>query len=180
LSVQSFEPILIEGDAIQIHPLVCTAFNADFDGDQMAVHVPLSIEAQLESRLLMLSTNNLFSPSSGRPVMTPTQDIALGIYYLTMGPSGIKNELFLSKADEEGGKHLPLFGDANEVQYAYDMGQVKVHTRIRFRNPDYKKEKIVYGKVGERVIATTVGRVFFNRVFPHTVGFINEVLPRNC
>ncbi len=178
LSVQSFEPILIEGDAIQIHPLVCTAFNADFDGDQMAVHVPLSIEAQLESRLLMLATNNLFSPSSGRPIMTPTQDIALGIYYMTMGPSGVKNELFLSKADEEGGQHLPLFGDANEVQYAYDMGQVKVHTRIRFRNPDYKKEKIVYGKVGERVIATTVGRVFFNRVFPHTVGFINEIVTK--
>ncbi|MBU4211664.1 MAG: DNA-directed RNA polymerase subunit beta' [Verrucomicrobia bacterium] len=178
LSVQSFEPILIEGDAIQIHPLVCTAFNADFDGDQMAVHVPLSIEAQLESRLLMLSTNNLFSPSSGRPVMTPTQDIALGIYYLTMGPSAAKNELFLSKADEEIGQHLPIFGDANEVQYAFDMGQVKVHTRIRFRNPDYKKEKTVYGKVGERVIATTVGRVFFNRVFPHTVGFINETVTK--
>ncbi|MDD5677835.1 MAG: DNA-directed RNA polymerase subunit beta' [Kiritimatiellae bacterium] len=176
LSVQSFEPILIEGDAIQIHPLVCKAFNADFDGDQMAVHVPLSIEAQLESRLLMLSTNNLFSPSSGRPIMTPTQDIALGIYYLTMGPSAIKNELFLSKADEESGKHLPLFGDANEVQYAFDMGQLKVHAPIRFRNPDYKKEKTVYGKVEERVIATTVGRVFFNRVFPHTVGFINETV----
>ncbi|MBI2438672.1 MAG: DNA-directed RNA polymerase subunit beta', partial [Lentisphaerae bacterium] len=176
LSVQSFEPILIEGEAIQIHPLVCPAFNADFDGDQMAVHVPLSIEAQLESRLLMLSTNNLFSPSSGRPIMTPTQDIALGIYYLTMGPSAARNEPFLSKADEESGRHLPLLADATEVQYAFDMGQVKVHTPILLRNPDYKKERTVYGDVTKRVIATTVGRVFFNRVFPHTVGFINETL----
>ena len=81
LSIQSFEPVLVEGEAIRIHPLVCTAFNADFDGDQMAVHVPLSIEAQLESRTLMLASNNIFSPSSGKPIMTPTQDIALGIYY---------------------------------------------------------------------------------------------------
>ncbi len=178
LSVQSFEPILIEGGAIQVHPLVCTAFNADFDGDQMAVHVPLSVEAQLESRLLMLSTNNLFNPSSGKPVMTPTQDIALGIYYLTLGPNANKKEPFLSKAEADAGGHLPVFADADEVQFAYDTGAVKVHTPIRFRNPDFMKEKTVYGKLDQRVIETTVGRVFFNRVFPYALGFVNETVTK--
>ncbi len=176
LSIQAFEPVLIEGDAIQIHPLVCTAFNADFDGDQMAVHVPLSIEAQLESRLMMLSTNNLFSPSSGKPVMTPTQDIALGVYYLTMKPVGLKEEL------KPGQDHLPIFENYDEVQLAYDLGEVKVHTQIRLRNPDWDQNKdlppTVYGNPDLRVITTTVGRVFFNRVFPKSVGFINNVVTK--
>lgn len=171
LSVQAFEPVLIEGDAIQIHPLVCTAFNADFDGDQMAVHVPLSIEAQLESRLLMMSTNNLFSPSSGKPIMTPTQDIALGLYYLTMNPNKLKGEF------KPGRDHWPIMANADEVQFAYETGQVKIHTPIRLRNPDYLHQT-VYGNSNQRVIITTVGRVFFNRVFPHSVGFINEMITK--
>jgi DNA-directed RNA polymerase subunit beta' len=176
LSIQSFEPVLIEGDAIQIHPLVCTAFNADFDGDQMAVHVPLSVEAQLESRLLMMSTNNLFSPSSGKPITTPTQDIALGIYYLTLGPSVSKGESFGGSTGDKV-HHLQMFSDMNEVQLAYDLGKVRLHTPLRLRNPDYLN-KTVYGKGDQRVITTTVGRVFFNRVFPHMIGFINDTVMR--
>jgi DNA-directed RNA polymerase subunit beta' len=174
LSVQSFEPVLIEGDAIQIHPLVCTAFNADFDGDQMAVHVPLSIEAQMESRLLMLSTNNLFSPSSGKPITTPTQDIALGIYYLTLGPNISKGETFGVQTGDKV-EHLPIFTDASAVQFAYDLGRVKVRTHIRMRNPDYLNDT-VYGKKDQKVITTTVGRVFFNSIFPHMIGFINDTV----
>ncbi len=115
LSIQSFEPVLIEGEAIQIHPLVCTAFNADFDGDQMAVHVPLSVEAQLESRLLMLSTNNIFSPSSGKPIMTPTQDIALGCYYLTVDSASRTASRASARKATDDIEHLPILADANEV-----------------------------------------------------------------
>ncbi len=174
LSVQSFEPVLIEGDAIQIHPLVCSAFNADFDGDQMAVHVPLSIEAQLESRLLMMSTNNLFSPSSGKPITTPTQDIALGIYYMTLGPNVSKGETFEAQLGDKV-KRLPVFADADAVQFAFDLGKVKVRTPIRMRNPDYLNDTI-YGKKDQKVITTTVGRVFFNYIFPHMIGFINDTI----
>ncbi len=176
LSVQAFEPVLIEGDAIQIHPLVCTAFNADFDGDQMAVHVPLSIEAQLEARLLMLSTRNLFAPSSGRPILNPTQDIALGVYYLTIDRGGLVPDQPHS-SDKKPAAHLPIFGDVEEVQYAYDMGQVKVHTPVRFRNPDYKAETSG-GKPDQHIIVTTVGRVFFNSVFPRALGFINDTVSK--
>src|SRR5436190_320 len=133
LSIQAFEPQLIEGEAIRIHPLVCTAYNADFDGDQMAVHVPLSVEAQMEARMLMLAPNNIFSPSSGKPITTPSQDIVLGCYYLSQNPrkSGTK---------EEG--RLPLFADADEVEFAMSEGSVKVHDRIRFKNPDLNKKTI--------------------------------------
>src|SRR5471032_216518 len=118
LSIQAFEPILIEGEAIRIHPLVCTAYNADFDGDQMAVHVPLSLEAILECKLLMLAPNNIFSPSSGKPITTPTQDIALGVYYLTHG----------GKKDRPGEtKRLKLFSDAQEVFFCHDERDVKTH-----------------------------------------------------
>jgi DNA-directed RNA polymerase subunit beta' len=127
LSVQAFEPQLIEGEAIRIHPLVCTAYNADFDGDQMAVHVPLSVEAQLESRLLMMATNNIFSPSSGKPIITPTQDITLGCYYLTAEPR---------KPMPADVKTLPLFASKEEVIYAYSDGGLKTHDRIRVANPD--------------------------------------------
>src|SRR5437868_11548995 len=121
LSIQAFEPILIEGEAIRIHPLVCTAYNADFDGDQMAVHVPLSVEAQMEARLLMMASNNIFSPSSGKPIMTPTQDITLGCYYLTAEPRSHGKE----------GQHVPLFGAKSEVIFAYHDGELKTHSRVR-------------------------------------------------
>ena len=119
LSIQSFAPRLIEGEAIRVHPLVCTAYNADFDGDQMAVHVPLSIEAQLESRLLMLATNNIFSPSSGKPITTPTQDIALGAYYMTTESQ--TDRITKRKKVKDGGaiEHLPIVGDADELHTAY-------------------------------------------------------------
>src|ERR1700744_88049 len=121
LSVQAFEPILIEGEAIRIHPLVCTAYNADFDGDQMAVHVPLSVEAQMEARMLMMAPNNIFSPSSGKPIITPTQDITLGCYYITQNPRGTRKEA----------QDLPLFSDPIEVEFAINDGAVRTHDRIR-------------------------------------------------
>src|ERR671924_1782784 len=122
LSIQAFEPQLIEGEAIRIHPLVCTAYNADFDGDQMAVHVPLSVEAQLEARMLMLAPNNIFSPSSGKPITTPSQDITLGCYYITQNP----------RMPKKDGHHLPLFADASEVEFAMVEGPIKTHDRILF------------------------------------------------
>src|SRR5580704_2572660 len=164
LSIQAFEPQLIEGDAIRIHPLVCTAYNADFDGDQMAVHVPLSVEAQMEARLLMLAPNNIFSPSSGKPITTPTQDIALGVYYLTHG----------GKKDRGGEtKRLKLFSDAQEVFFCHDERDVKTHERIRLKNPDYGRQT-VYGDPTSKVIETTVGRVLFNEIWPPELGFINR------
>jgi DNA-directed RNA polymerase subunit beta' len=115
LSIQAFEPVLIEGEAIRIHPLVCTAYNADFDGDQMAVHVPLSVEAQMESRLLMLAPNNIFSPSSGKPITTPTQDIALGCYYITIESQKDRiRRRQLKDSDKEVIDHLPLLNDASK------------------------------------------------------------------
>ncbi len=171
LSIQSFEPILIEGEAIQLHPLVCTAYNADFDGDQMAVHVPLSVEAQVESKSLMLASNNIFSPSSGKPVTTPTQDIALGCYFLTSESQGYLMER--KKGGRKADERLPIMNDLNEVHTAFDEGVVKLHDRIRYRNPDYRRET----RNGDRdrsVITTTVGRVFFNEVWPHELGFINK------
>jgi DNA-directed RNA polymerase subunit beta' len=164
LSVQAFEPQLIEGEAIRIHPLVCTAYNADFDGDQMAVHVPLSVEAQLEARLLMMATNNIFSPSSGKPIITPTQDITLGCYYLTAEPR---------KALPADLKELPLFGTREEVNFAYDDGAVKTHDRIRIANPDLGK-KTVYGDATSKVVVTTVGRVMFSEIWPPELGLFNK------
>ena len=120
LSIQAFQPVLIEGKAIKLHPLVCTAFNADFDGDQMAVHVPLSLEAQIECRLQLLSVNNLFSPADGRPIVSPTQDIVLGLYYLTKERPGAAGE-----------GHL--FGSIDEVKVAYADGYVQLHARIKLR-----------------------------------------------
>src|SRR4051794_20686533 len=164
LSIQAFEPQLIEGEAIRIHPLVCTAYNADFDGDQMAVHVPLSVEAQMEARMLMLAPNNIFSPSSGKPVTTPSQDIVLGCYYLTQNPR---------KVGEKPDMRLPLFGDATEIEFAMSEGSVKVHDRIRLKNPDLGK-KTVYGDSAKNVIETTAGRVIFNQIWPKGVGFFNK------
>jgi len=140
LSIQAFEPQLIEGEALRIHPLVCTAYNADFDGDQMAVHVPLSVEAQMEARMLMLASNNIFSPSSGKPVTTPSQDIVLGCYYLTQNPR---------KVGENKSARLSLFASAAEVEFALSEKSVKVHDRIRFKNPDFGQKNCVWGFVFE-------------------------------
>ncbi len=164
LSIQAFEPLLIEGEAIRVHPLVCTAYNADFDGDQMAVHVPLSVEAQLEARLLLLAPNNLFSPASGKPITTPSQDIVLGCYYLTQEPRNTKIE----------GQHVSLFADRSEVEFALAESKVKVLDRIRIKNPDFGKTT-VFGDPEKRVLDTTVGRVIFNQIWPHQVGFFNKV-----
>ncbi len=173
LSIQSFEPVLIEGEAIRIHPLVCTAYNADFDGDQMAVHVPLSIEAQLESRLLMLAPNNIFSPSSGKPITTPTQDIALGCYYLTIDSQQDRIRQRQKRSDADEVEHLPILADATEVHTAFDEGALKIHDRIRFRNPDHQRETR-FGDSKNSVITTTVGRVFFNEIWPQGLGFVNN------
>ncbi|MSR42685.1 MAG: DNA-directed RNA polymerase subunit beta' [Pedosphaera sp.] len=164
LSVQAFEPTLIEGEAIRIHPLVCTAYNADFDGDQMAVHVPLSVEAQMEARLLMMAPLNIFSPSSGKPIMTPTQDIALGCYYLTAEPRTVG--LHGKRA------HVSLFGSKREVFFALGDGSLKTHDRIRLANPDFGT-KTVYGDTTKKVIETTVGRVVFSEIWPEDLGFVN-------
>jgi DNA-directed RNA polymerase subunit beta' len=162
LSIQAFEPQLIEGEAIRIHPLVCTAYNADFDGDQMAVHVPLSVEAQLEARMLMLAPNNIFSPSSGKPITTPSQDITLGCYYMTQNPRGGKKD-----------GHLPLFAEPVEVEFAMAEGTIKTHDRIRYKNPDFGQQTI-FGKSDVKTIETTAGRVIFNQIWPKELGFFNK------
>jgi DNA-directed RNA polymerase subunit beta' len=163
LSIQAFEPVLIEGEAIRIHPLVCTAYNADFDGDQMAVHVPLSVEAQMEARLLMMAPLNIFSPSSGKPIMTPTQDITLGCFYLTAEPRA-----------KRGNERLMLFGSKSEVIFAYDDGALKLHDRIRIKNPDFGR-KTVYGDAEKKMIETTAGRVVFSEIWPAELGFLNRM-----
>ena len=163
LSIQAFEPQLIEGEAIRIHPLVCTAYNADFDGDQMAVHVPLSVEAQLEARMLMLAPNNIFSPSSGKPITTPSQDITLGCYYITQNP----------RTPKKDGRHLPLFAEASEVEFAMVEGTIKTHDRILFKNPD-RGQQTIFGNSDVNVIETTAGRVIFNQIWPKELGFFNK------
>ncbi len=165
LSIQAFEPVLIEGEAIRIHPLVCTAYNADFDGDQMAVHVPLSVEAQMEARLLMMAPLNIFSPSSGKPIMTPTQDITLGCYYLTANPRDVGQGAKPSR--------LKLFGNKSEVIFAQMDGAVRTHDRILMANPDLGR-KTVYGDATKKAIETTVGRVVFSEVWPEELGFPNR------
>jgi DNA-directed RNA polymerase subunit beta' len=172
LSIQAFEPQLIEGEAIRIHPLVCTAYNADFDGDQMAVHVPLSVEAQMEARMLMLAPNNIFSPSSGKPITTPSQDIVLGCYYLTQNPRKLvtKGE----KIDPEKVERLPLFANDVEVEFALSEGSVRTHDRIRYKNPDFGKTGTVYGDATSKIIETTAGRVIFNQIWPEGIGFFNK------
>ena len=166
LSIQAFEPKLIEGEAIRVHPLVCTAYNADFDGDQMAVHVPLSVEAQMEARQLMLAPNNIFSPASGRPITTPSQDIILGSYYLSWAP-------VRTQKDREKQEHLPLFENSSEVEFAIAARKVKYHSWIRVRNPDFGKDT-VYGDKESKIIETTPGRVRFNEIWPQGLGFINK------
>src|SRR3954469_23620796 len=169
LSIQAFEPLLIEGEAIRIHPLVCTPYNADFDGDQMAVHVPLSVEAQMEARLLMMASNNIFSPSSGKPIMTPTQDITLGCYYLTAEPR--------ANAKKDGAT-MKLFGSKSEVVFAYADGAVTTHDRVRLANPDFG-HKTEYGDAVRKVIETTVGRVIFSEIWPEEMGFPNKSVKKS-
>ncbi len=166
LGIQAFQPLLIEGKSIKIHPLVCTAFNADFDGDQMAVHVPLSLESQLEAKILMLATNNVFSPADGRPIITPTQDIILGVNYLTKERAGAKGE----------GK---IFGSADEVIIAHEDKIVDLHAKIQLRIHnlfDLEEKKATPLKQN---IKTTVGRVIFNQVLPKEFGFVNMELNKS-
>ncbi|MBG28476.1 MAG: DNA-directed RNA polymerase subunit beta' [Opitutae bacterium] len=163
LSIQAFEPVLIEGEAIRVHPLVCTAYNADFDGDQMAVHVPLSLEAIMEAKLLMLATHNIFSPSSGKPILTPSQDIVLGSYYLTVDRLGAPAE----------DKRIPLLNDVEEVLTAQAEGALKTHDWIDLRNPD-KGTETRFGNSRKNIIRTTVGRVLFNTIWPAELGYFND------
>jgi DNA-directed RNA polymerase subunit beta' len=149
LGIQAFEPVLIEGKAIQLHPLVCAAFNADFDGDQMAVHVPLSLEAQLEARVLMMSTNNILHPANGSPIIVPSQDIVLGLYYLSI-------------MREDGSKNSPLFGNMAEIEHALHAKAIDLHTKIKYRW-DGLDEK---GKPTRRWFDTTPGRVMLGNVLP--------------
>jgi DNA-directed RNA polymerase subunit beta' len=153
LGIQAFEPVLIEGKAIQLHPLVCTAFNADFDGDQMAVHVPLSLEAQLEARVLMMSTNNILSPANGKPIIVPSQDIVLGIYYLSL-----ETPEFRAKPDQEA----PLFGTIGEIEHALFAGAVTLHDKIRGRLDTVDAD----GNPVRRVVVTTPGRMLIAQVLP--------------
>jgi len=167
LSIQAFEPVLIEGDAIRLHPLVCTAYNADFDGDQMAVHVPLSLEAIMECKLLMMSTNNIFSPSSGKPILTPSQDIVLGAYYLTLEPAN----------KPAAATHLPVIGSVDEANYAEAEGALHFHDWVRYANPDFGRDT-VHGDKNSRTIVTTVGRIIFNTIWPIELGFFNETVKK--
>ncbi|MBP5639544.1 MAG: DNA-directed RNA polymerase subunit beta' [Victivallales bacterium] len=170
LSIQAFDPILIEGQAIRLHPLVCTAFNADFDGDQMAVHVPLSNEAQLEAKLIMLSPNNIFSPASGKALTTPSQDMTLGAYYLTYEDRR-KKEAFLATPPMK----QKWFNDFHELLRAYDAGYVGMHEFVNLRNPFYGKNTVWSPETkNDKFIVTTVGRCFFKEIWPEEMGFWNQ------
>ncbi len=160
MGIQAFEPTLVEGNAIKLHPLVCKGFNADFDGDQMAVHLPLSIEAQVEAHTLMMSTNNIFSPSNGAPIISPSQDVVMGCYYITMSLSGRKGEGM-------------VFSSLNEVQLAYALGAVDTHARIKVKLPGNRRLKSEQEAKPGALIDTTVGRVMFNMTLPDGMFFYN-------
>ncbi|MGO5074230.1 DNA-directed RNA polymerase subunit beta' [Clostridium sporogenes] len=161
LGIQAFQPVLVEGRAIKLHPLVCTAYNADFDGDQMAVHVPLSVEAQAEARFLMLAAHNILKPSDGKPVSVPTQDMVLGSYYLTMDKDGVKGE----------GK---VFSCPEEVLMAYQCKAVDIHAKIKVR-----LKKVIDGETIEGIIETTPGKIIFNESIPQDLGYIDRTIPEN-
>ena len=163
LGIQAFEPILVEGKAIKLHPLVCTAYNADFDGDQMAVHLPLSVEAQAECRFLLLSPNNLLKPSDGGPVAVPSQDMVLGIYYLTLEKEGDKGE----------GKY---FKSENEVFLAYENKAITLHARINVRRTKIDKD----GNKISKVVQCTLGRILFNEIIMQDLGFVDRSNPENA
>ncbi len=188
LGIQAFEPVLVEGRAIRLHPLVCTAFNADFDGDQMAVHVPLSAEAQAEARFLMLAANNLLKPSDGRPVAVPSQDMILGSYYLTIvnnnNPANSDynpEDPFEPGApvefiDENGEKHYiyKTFNSVDEAMMAYDEGDIGLHVNIRIR-----MSKEFNGQTITKLVTTTLGKLIFNNPVPQDLGFIDRTDPEN-
>ena len=162
LGIQAFEPILVEGKAIKLHPLVCTAFNADFDGDQMAVHLPLSVEAQAECRFLLLSPNNLLKPSDGGPVAVPSQDMVLGIYYLTQERPGAKGEGM-------------IFKSVNEAILAYENQEATLHSRVKVRVSKTMQD----GTVKTGTIDSTIGRFIFNEIIPQDLGFVDRSIPEN-
>ncbi|MBV1830893.1 DNA-directed RNA polymerase subunit beta' [Komagataeibacter sp. AV436] len=171
LGIQAFEPVLIEGKAIQLHPLVCTAFNADFDGDQMAVHVPLSLEAQLEARVLMMSTNNILSPANGKPIIVPSQDIVLGLYYLSLETPEFRATPDKNSYDDKGQVTVtgaPSFSSVGEVEYALSTGAVKLHDKIRARIESFDAE----GKTVRETVVTTPGRMLVAQILPR-----NPALP---
>jgi DNA-directed RNA polymerase subunit beta' len=158
LGIQAFEPVLIEGKAIQLHPLVCTAFNADFDGDQMAVHVPLSIEAQLEARALMMSSNNILSPANGDPIIVPSQDVVLGLYYMTRERVGAKGEGM-------------AFGDVAEVHRAYESRNVDLQAKVKVRLTEHVRDAKGHLAANTRVVDTTVGRALLSEILPRGLSF---------
>ena len=166
LGIQAFQPILIEGKAIQVHPLVCTAFNADFDGDQMAVHLPLGPEAILEAQLLMLASHNILNPANGSPITVPSQDMVLGLYYMT--------KLLKSTKDQKVNGEGLTFYSSEEVNIAYNEERVDLNAMIKIRAKDFDES----GNLVYKIIETTVGRVLFNQVVPEKAGFINEVLTK--
>ena len=166
LGIQAFQPKLIEGKAIQLHPLVCTAFNADFDGDQMAVHLPLGPEAILESQLLMLASHNILNPANGSPVTVPSQDMVLGLYYMT-------KSRYSTKEQPVKGEGLTFYS-AEEVNIAYNEGKVEINAMIKIRTKDFNES----GELVYQIIETTVGRVLFNEVVPEAAGYVNEVLTK--
>ncbi len=161
LGIQAFEPVLIEGKAIQLHPLVCAAFNADFDGDQMAVHVPLSLEAQLEARVLMMSTNNILHPANGQPIIVPSQDIVLGLYYLTI------------QRDGEVGENK-VFGDMADIDHALAAKVITLHTKIQYRWIGIDEK----GKPFKKRYETTPGRVMLGNVLPKSVKIPFDIVNR--
>jgi len=168
MGIQAFEPVLVEGNAIKIHPLVCKGFNADFDGDQMAVHLPLSIEAQVEAHVLMMSTNNIFSPANGSPIMSPSQDIVLGMYYISLMRDGAKGEDM-------------VFGSPFEAMMAHDLGKLDMHARIKVRLNGFEqivnaKDRAAEAVPDGAVIETTVGRCIMNDVFPKGLPFYNFLI----
>ena len=172
LGIQAFEPVLVEGKAIQIHPLVCKAFNADFDGDQMAVHVPLSSEAQAEARVLMLSVNNILSPANGRPIAIPTHEMVLGIYFLTYKDPQPKAASRNGKKKDAEADRRPIFGSVAEAVMAYDFKSIKLQDPIVVRLAEGK----LADPDGDRKVETTVGRLLFNEALPDDFPFINETL----
>ena len=185
LGIQAFEPVLVEGRALKLHPLVCTAFNADFDGDQMAVHVPLSAEAQAEARFLMLSANNLLRPQDGKPVAVPTQDMILGSFYLTIvrddeeGAWAVekdKNDSLIVKLDENGEpvKRGKSFRNVDEAMVAYDAGAIGIHAPVMIR-----MEKTVNGKKKQKNVLTTIGLIIFNNPVPQDLGFVDRSDPEH-
>ena len=175
LGIQAFEPVLVEGRAIKLHPLACTAFNADFDGDQMAVHVPLSAEAQAEARMLMLAANNLLKPSDGKPVAVPTQDMVIGSYYLTMIKEGEPGCPRTEVINGEEVTKYNIYRDTDEALMAYQEGSLGLHSECLIR---FTKE--IDGEMKSKLVKTTVGRVIFNRPVPQDLGFVDRSNPENA